>query len=164
MAIFSLTHNANVIGADLAVKARDLVVALDNAVGRAATEMADAERLAAPKWRTELANSILAGRRPGAPLEYQVLANSRHGVPVDQGSKGKGWAPVDQIIKWMDAKGIVPRDARMTTLDLARLIRLRIGQRGNKAHPFWKDTADRRAGRLVELARAAVANTLGLPT
>jgi len=159
--LFDLRHNAPDVAAALAKKPAEVLAALDPAFGRAAIELADAERVAAPKFRSELTNNILAGRKSQSPLEYQVIANSAHGLYVDEGTGAGGRPPLDQMLKWIDSKGITPSNPKMTVLDLARLFRMRIAQHGIKAQPFWEKTYDEKKDRIVELARAAAAQALG---
>lgn len=159
--LFGMSHNASAVAAALAKKPEQVLSALDGALARGAEEITGAEKTAAPKFKTELANSILFGRKSGAMLEYDIVANSKHGWYVDQGTKGGGWAPLSEILKWIQLKRITARDPKMSEESLAKLIRLRIGQRGSKGKDFWEPTYESKKQRVIDLALAAVMRAMG---
>jgi len=161
---FELTHNAQEIAKALAAKPAVILAALDRAFARGANEIADAEKIAAPKFRTMLTNSVLFGRKSESPLEYDVTANAKHGVFVDEGTGPGGRPPLEETIAWIRAKRITPNNPRMSERNLAKLIRLRIAQHGIPAANFWGPTFESKVDRLNELCRASVAQALAAPS
>jgi len=151
---FDLAHNAPDVAKALAAQPGQLLPVLDQALGRGAQEVARAEKQEAPKYRSELANSIQAGRVE--LLTHQVQALKKYGSYVDEGTKGKGWVPISVMADWIRAKGITARDPTMTQQQLAKLFRLRIGQRGSRGQNFWEPTFERTVPRVVAIARDAV--------
>lgn len=159
--LFDLSHNAPDVAKALAKDPEKILGNLDLALERASIEIADAERVAAPKFRSELTNGIMAGRVPTSPLTHRVVSLRKHGWWVNEGSGPGGVVPFDELIAWIKAKGIKPRKPNMTTEQLANLIGRKIFFKGINKNPFWDRTYEANKDRVVELARAAVARSLG---
>lgn len=142
MSAFALKIDHNIAGIADAIKAapalflRATSAELLNGSRRLATRM----KRAAPKFRTELTNSILP--LSVGPLEHHVRAGKNYASYVEEGTSGGGLAPVSTLEQWIQAKGIKPRDPGTTPLQLAYLIQQSITAHGSKAQPFAQPSLD----------------------
>ncbi|MBK7011930.1 MAG: HK97 gp10 family phage protein [Xanthomonadales bacterium] len=119
---------------------------------RAAIEIADQQKLDAPKFRSEMANSIQVTAKP---LEYKVTANSKHAVYVEEGTGAGGRPTLKEMLAWITLKRITPRTPGMTTTQLAELLRHNIVNFGIKPQPLQARRQE--ALRLTELLESAAA-------
>lgn len=155
---FVISSNAPQI-ADALAKVPELTLQnLDGALARGAIEVADEARRRAPKYRSELTNSIIPERK--ALVEHIVRANAGYARYVEEGTGKGGWAPRGEMLAWVKAKGIQPHDPRMSLETLASLIRMRIAQHGIKKNPFFFASLEAKRPRLDELVHDAAQDAL----
>ncbi|HET8555283.1 MAG TPA: hypothetical protein VFL78_10690 [Rhodanobacteraceae bacterium] len=113
----------------------EMLRALDKDLHRGAIQIADAEKDEAPKFRSELANSI--GPERVGLAEYMVRTRGKtYGVYVDEGTDAGGRPPLREMLAWIKLKGIQPRTPGMSLKSLAALLRMRIAQHGIQPNPF----------------------------
>ena len=109
------------------------------AAHRAALETARKMKALAPKAFSTLTNSINATKINS--LTYRAGPNVSYADAVEKGTGPGGSPPVFALLKWIQVKGISPRDASMTELDLAWAIKRKIQQQGTPAQPFAEPVA-----------------------
>lgn len=109
------------------------------AAHRAALETARKMKALAPKANSTLANSINAARIN--PLTYRAGPNVSYADAAEKGTGPGGSPPEFAILKWIQVKGITPRDPTMTERDLAWAIKRKIQQQGTPAQPFVEPVA-----------------------
>lgn len=113
---------------------------LDVGLERGAIEITREARRNAPKARTTLTNSIAHARLNVA--HFEVVAQARYALAVEEGAGRGGWAPIASLLDWMKIAGVTPRDPRMTMEELAKLLQRSIHAKGTPAQPFMKPAAE----------------------
>lgn len=156
---FNLTHDADKIGRALTQAADVAVTEIDKALGRGGIEVAREMARQAPKYRSELANSI-GYERVGLLLHMVRARGKTYGPYVNDGTGPGGLAPLAEILNWVKAKGITPRTPGMSQRSLAALIRHSIAKKGIKANPFADRTLEAMLPRLDALLDAAADKAL----
>jgi len=152
--VFDLTTNLPKLTAAMQRAPQRMLTNVDNALGRGAIELSRAEREAAPKFRSELANSILY-QRVGL-LEHLVAARGKsYGPYVEDGTGPGGRPPLAEMEAWIRLKGIQPRTPGMSQRSLAALMRRSIARRGIKSNPFFSRTLEAMLPRFDELLQKA---------
>lgn len=157
--VFNLTHNADKIGRALVMAEDVAVTEIDRALGRGSIEVAREMARQAPKYRSELANSIMA-ERVGLLLHMVRARGKTYGPYVNDGTGAGGLVPFPEILNWVQRKGITPRKAGLTQRGLAWLIRHSIVKHGIKANPFADRTLEAMLPRLDALLDAAADKAL----
>jgi len=157
--VFNLTHDADKIGRAL-TQAEDVAVAeIDKALGRGSIEVAREMSRQAPKYRSELANSIGA-ERVGLLLHMVRARGKTYGPYVNDGTGAGGVMPMAEALSWVQRKGITPRTHGMSLRSLAALIRHSIAAKGIKANPFADRTLQAMLPRIDALLDAAADKAL----
>lgn len=157
--VFNLTHDADKIGRALAQAEDVAVTEIDKALGRGAIEVAREMSRQAPKYRSELANSIMA-ERVGLLLHMVRARGKAYGPYVNDGTGPGGVMPMAEALNWVQRKGITPRTPGMSQRSLAALIRHSIVKKGIKANPFADRTLQAMLPRLDALLDAAADKAL----
>ena len=157
--VFNLTHDADKIGRAL-MQAEDVAVTeIDKALGRGAIEVAREMTRQAPKYRSELANSVMA-ERVGLLLHMVRARGKTYGPYVNDGTGAGGVVPMAEMLNWVQRKGITPRTPGMSLRSLAALIRHSIAKKGIKPNPFADRTLQAMLPRLDALLDAAADKAL----
>jgi len=157
--VFNLTHDADKIGRAL-VQAEDVAVTeIDKALGRGSIEVAREMTRQAPKYRSELANSVMA-ERVGLLLHMVRARGKTYGPYVNDGTGAGGVVPMAEMLNWVQRKGITPRTPGMSLRSLAALIRHSIAKKGIKPNPFAARTLQAMLPRLDALLEAAADKAL----
>lgn len=163
MKTITIRSNAGVLAQAIAADAETSARLIDQTLERGAIEIARDARQRAPKARTTLTNSIAHVRL--ATARYEVTAQSRYALAVEEGAGRGGWAPKASLLDWMHIAGVRPRTAGMTMERLADLLQLSIYERGTPAQPFMAPAADaafpRIESRLSERLQQLVDNRAG---
>lgn len=156
---FNLTHDAAKVGRALAQIPGVAVTEIDKALSRGSIEVAREMGRQAPKYRSELTNSIMA-ERVGL-LTHMVRARGKaYGPYVNDGTGEGGLVPFAEILNWVRRKGITPRKPGLTQRGLAWLIRHSIVKQGIKPNPFADRTLEAMLPRLDALLDAAADKAL----
>ncbi len=149
-----ITDNSAEVAAAIARAPEQVLPEIDKALFRGAIEIADQQKLDAPQFRSEMANSIQVTAKP---LEYKVTANSRHAVYVEEGTGEGGRPSLKEMLAWITLKRITPRTPGMTVTQLAHLLRHNIVNFGIPAQPFFYKAVDKKRSRLTDLLESAAA-------
>lgn len=160
---FNLTHDADKIGRALTQATDVAVTEIDKALGRGGVEMSAKMQAEAPTYRSELRNSI-AYERVGLLLHMVRARGRSYGPYVNDGTGEGGQPKLEEMLNWVQAHHIVPRNPKMSQRSLAALIRRRIAQRGIKANPFADRTLEAMLPRLDALLDAAADKALATVT
>jgi hypothetical protein len=152
-----ITDNSAKVADAIARAPEQVLPEIDKAMFRGAIEIADQQKLDAPKFRSEMANSIQVTAKP---LEYLIAANAKHAVYVEEGTKEGGRPTFKEMLAWITLKRITPRTPGMTTTQLAHLLRHNIVNFGIPAQPFFYKAYEKKASRLTELLETAAATGL----
>lgn len=115
---------------------------LDIGLESGATEIAREARRNAPSSRTTLTNSIAHARVGMNVAHFEVVAQARYALAVEEGAGPGGWAPHASLLDWMKIAGVAPRESGMTLEGLARLIQRSIHAKGTPAQPFMAPAAE----------------------
>ena len=148
----NVRHNSAKIADAIARAPERVLREIDKAMFRGAIEIADQQKLDAPKFRSEMANSIQVAAKP---LEYTIRANAKHAVYVEEGTGEGGRPTLKELLAWLTLKRITPRTPGMTQTQLAHLLRRNIVKFGIKAQPFFYKAYEKKKSRLTELLEAA---------
>lgn len=132
----AIRSNAGQLARALRADAADALRAVDEALHYGANIVARKARNRAAKARTTLTNSIALARQGIA--RFEVMAQARYAVYVEEGAGPGGWPPTASILDWMQVRRITPRTPGMSQESLARLIQLTINRRGTPAQPFMQ--------------------------
>lgn len=97
-------------------------------------------RLAAPKFRTTLASSIMVTMIN--QLEGVTGPSTNYGEFAERGSGPGGYPPLQDMIDWVQTKNIQSADPDMSVRDLAFIIRRSIGRKGTPAQPYLIPAAE----------------------
>lgn len=143
----AIRSNAGQLAKALRADAAGALRAVDDALHAGAARVAREARNRAPKGRSTLTNSTTQARstlndeisiaRLGI-ARFQVVAQARYAVYVEDGAGPGGWPPMASILDWMQVHRITPREPGMSQESLARLIQLTIHRRGTPAQPFMQ--------------------------
>jgi hypothetical protein len=155
-----IIHNAGDIAEAVAKKPEAVLREVDKALERGAIEVSREARRRAPKFRTELTNSIQIDART---LEYTIRANAGYAAYREQGTGPGGRPPLKEMLDWIRLKRITPADPRMTVRGLAHLLRRSIARKGSQATPFFRPALEAKRDRLTELVEAGAAKGLAAP-
>jgi hypothetical protein len=136
----SIDHNIPNVAAAIAAAPAAILRATSQELRNASNRLATRMKRAAPKFRSELANSVLPVAI--APLEHHVRAAKHYATDVEEGTRGGGLVPISTLEQWIKAKRITPRRPGMTTLQLAHLIQQGITAHGTKAQPFARPSLE----------------------
>jgi hypothetical protein len=150
----NLVHDATKIGDALARAPMEVSEEIDKALGRGAIELSRVAKQNAPKYRTELTNSI-GYERIGLLLHMVRARGKSYGPYVEDGTAGGGVVPIGEMLNWVTKKGITPRTPGMTLRGLAWLIRRSIAHHGIKPNPFFQRSLEQMVPRLDELLNQA---------
>lgn len=132
----AIRSNAGQLARALRADAAGALRAVDEALHYGAAIVAREARNRAAKARTTLTNSIALSRLGIA--RFEVEAQARYAVHVEEGAGPGGWPPLASILDWMQVRRITPRTPGMSQESLARLIQLTINRRGAPAQPFMQ--------------------------
>lgn len=135
---------------------------MDRAIGRVVLTMANDARQAAPKATSQLTGSVLTSR-PSA-LEGRVEVAAEHGVYVERGTGvyGPGGTPsgklppVANIVDWLKARRIEPRNPGDSLEDAAFAIARKIARTGTPPQPFLQPSFDRNKADAERRINAAI--------
>lgn len=147
-----IRHNSPKIADAIARAPEQVLPEIDRAMFRSAIEIADQQKVDAPKFRSELANSIQVLAKP---LEYRIRANAKYAGHVEGGTGMGGRPTLREMIAWITLKRITPRIPGTTVQQLAYLIRRKIVTAGIHAQPFFYAAYEKKTSRLTELLEAA---------
>jgi len=136
----SIKTNADVLAKALQADADTTARLVDQTLERGAIEIARDARSRTPKARTTLTNSIQHVRLGVA--RFEVTAQARYALAVEEGSTRGGWVPKASLLDWMHIAGVRPRTAGMTMDGLAKLLQLSIFVRGTPKQPFLMPAAE----------------------
>ncbi len=146
-------------GIALALAPDAAVDAIDQALGRGGIELSRTMRTEAPKYRSELTNSI-GYERVGLLLHMVRARGKQYGAYVNDGTGEGGLVPFPEILNWIQKKGITPRKPGLTQRGLAWLIRHDIVKHGIKPNPFADRSLEAMLPRLDELIEQAADKAL----
>lgn len=122
---------------------------MDKAAHRGAFEGTDMERKGAPKFTSQLTNSIVPEKL--GPAHYRFGPATDYAPAVEQGTGRGGFPPIRGLMRWLRTKGIQPDDPTMSDEDLAFVMARSIVRRGTPAQPFVAPVAKELPSRLMEL-------------
>lgn len=128
-----------------------VVKAVNDAIWRAAEEVARAARRNAPKAFTTLTNSIRAERV--TDLHYRVATGVNYARAVEEGRKaGKMPGTANGLMEWVKQKTkLTGKPLDRATFAIARAI----GRDGIQARPYMAPAVERQKDRIVALVQAA---------
>lgn len=150
----NLVHDATKIGEALMRAPIEVSDEIDKALGRGGIELSRKARDKAPKYRSELTNSI-GYERIGLLLHMVRARGKTYGPYVEEGTGEGGLVPFAEILNWITKKGITPRKPGLTRKGLAWLIRHDIVKHGIKPNPFFGRSLEEMVPRLDELLNQA---------
>lgn len=146
----NLVHDARKLAQAMARAPGTVLPEMDAALYRGGIELSRKARDEAPKYRSELANSIMPERV--SLLTVMVAARGKtYGPYVEEGTAAGGEPPLAELERWIALKRITPRKAGMSTRSLAYLIQRSIAFRGIRANPFMARSLAAMRPRLLQL-------------
>ncbi len=151
-----LTHNAHEVSAALDLQGEDLERSIADELARISREVSRRMRDLAPKYRSELTNSIVP--MPDGPLAWVIRPGVEHGLYREKGQRpGKGlpryFDPAAKaIVDWLASKAFagLARVRKGTGRFTARELELRdrymglswhVKRKGLRAQPFVEPVA-----------------------
>lgn len=97
----------------------------------------EAKTKRAPKFKSELANSILPKWSSSSPLYGEVVAGKKYARMVEEGTGPGGYPPIQDTIDWLRLKRIRPADPAMNQKELAYAVAKSIALHGTPLNPLW---------------------------
>lgn len=149
-----VSHNIATAAVRVGELPAKVLLHVDAALGRGASEVSREARSRAPKNSSELVNRITPRR--GSLLLHLVESAAEHSSYLEEGTEPGGQPSGTTVLEWVRRAGIRPRTPGMNEFRLARLIRRSIAKNGIEAQPFMQPALDAKRSRLAQLVRAGV--------
>lgn len=150
----NIRHNSPKIADALARAPEQVLPEIDTAMRKGADLIAKQAREDAPKGvNSHLRNSIDV---VSSPLRKTIAVGAAYGPFVERGTGMGGRPTLKDMLKWVQAKRIAPRDPDMTAQQLAYIIRRKIVTGGIRHQPFFYPAYEKQRSALTQLLEAAV--------
>lgn len=150
----NIRHNSPKIADALARAPEQVLPEIDKALLTGANLVARQARADAPMGtNSHLTNSIDV---VSTPLRKTIAAGAAYGRYVERGTGMGGRPTMRDMLKWIQAKRISPRDPDMTPQQLAYIIRRKIVTGGIRHQPFFYPAYEKQRSALTQLLESAV--------